>query len=120
MKIQTYEDLFAWQKAYELTKEVYKLTKHFPSSEAFGLTSQLRRAAVSIPSNIAEGYHRSTKKEYRNFCHIAYGSASEVETQLRLAKDLQLAPIEVFENSQQLTKETSKLLNALCRSLNEE
>jgi four helix bundle protein len=117
MKIRTYEDLFAWQRAYELTKEVYKLTKCFPSSEAFGLTSQLRRASVSIPSNIAEGYHRSSTKEYRNFCYIAYGSVSEVETQLRLAKDLQMAPKENFEIAQGLVKETAKLLNALCRSL---
>ncbi|MFA5130312.1 MAG: four helix bundle protein [Patescibacteria group bacterium] len=119
MNIRTYQDLLAWQKAYELTKEIYKATSHFPKSEQFGLTSQLRRASVSISSNIAEGYHRSTKKEYRNFCYIAYGSASEVETQLRLAKDLEMVPADTLQICEDLVQTTLKLLNGLCKSLND-
>lgn len=119
MNIRTYQDLIAWQKAYELTKEVYRITSHFPKSEQFGLTSQLRRASVSIPSNIAEGYHRSTKRDYRNFCYIAYGSASEVETQLRLAKDLHMVSQEALKPCEDLIQTTLKLLNGLCKSLNE-
>src|SRR5512133_785624 len=100
MKIQSYKELQAWQFSYKLAKEIYALTKEFPSEERFGLISQLRRASVSVPSNIAEGYHRRSRGEYLQFCHIAYGSLNEVETQLMLAKDLHMtiehsfAPVE--------------------------
>jgi four helix bundle protein len=116
MKTQSHKDLQAWQFGYKLSKEVYILTKEFPSDERFGLTSQLRRAAVSIPLNIAEGYARGSKNEYRQFCRIAFGSANEVETQVSLAKDLSLAPTEYFQKIEPLLISTLKLLNALCRS----
>jgi four helix bundle protein len=87
-RIESYRDLFVYKKAYLLTKEIYRLTRHFPKEEAFGLTSQMRRAAVSIQSNIAEGFQRRSKKEYCRFLTISRGSCSELETQLSLAHDL--------------------------------
>jgi four helix bundle protein len=88
MRVQTYRDLKVWRIAVELMLEVYRITETFPRSEQFGLTSQLRRAAVSVVTNIAEGHARSTRGEYRNFLSIARGSAVEVEVQLFLAEQL--------------------------------
>lgn len=87
-KLQSYKELIVWQKAYQLVLEIYKTTKSFPKSELFGLSQQMRRAAISIPSNIAEGYDRNHKAEYHLFLSIAYGSLSELETQYSLSKDL--------------------------------
>jgi four helix bundle protein len=87
-KITSYKDLIVWQKSYQFTLLLYKVTSSFPQKEEFGLTSQLRRASVSIPSNIAEGYRRGSRKEYRQFLRISFGSAGEIETQLLLAKDI--------------------------------
>ena len=87
-KVKTHKDLDAWKKAIELVEAVYGLTKAFPKTEMYGLTNQLRRAAVSIPSNIAEGAARSSTKEFVQFLHIALGSVSEVETQLIIAQRL--------------------------------
>ncbi len=89
MKTQSFKDLVVWQKAYRLVLEIYKITKDFPKFEMYGLAQQMRRAAVSIPSNIAEGYGRKHKAEYRQFLSIAYGSLSELETQYLLSIDLQ-------------------------------
>ncbi len=83
-----YRDLETWQNAMELVKEVYVATRHFPKDELYGLTSQLRRAAVSIPSNIAEGCGRNSRNELRHFLGQARGSLAEVETQLELARSL--------------------------------
>ena len=83
-----YRDLETWQRAMELVKGVYVATRHFPKDEAFGLTSQLRRAAVSIPSNIAEGYGRNSRNELHHFLGQARGSLAELETQLKIAKAL--------------------------------
>ena len=88
--VKSYRDLSAWQKARLLVKEVYLLTAAFPVGERFGLVSQMNRAAVSIPSNIAEGYGRATTQDYLHFLRIARGSAYELETQLVLAQDLGL------------------------------
>jgi four helix bundle protein len=88
MKTNTFKDLIVWQKAYLLTLEIYKISTLFPKEERFGLSSQIRRAAVSIVSNIAEGYARNHSKEYRQFLAMAYGSLAELETQLLLVKDL--------------------------------
>lgn len=88
MAVTNFKDLIAWQKAMELAVAVYETTRTFPSDERFALTSQLRRAAVSIPSNIAEGQGRGAGKEFRNFLRIANGSRQEVETQLDLARRL--------------------------------
>src|SRR5437870_2161550 len=86
--IQSYKDLIVWQKSMELVKEVYRITGKLPNHELYGLSNQLRRAAVSIPSNIAEGQQRRGTKEFTQFLRISYGSAAEVETQLLIAKDL--------------------------------
>ena len=85
---RTHKDLDAWRKSLDLVEMVYKVTKEFPKEELYGLTNQLRRAAVSVPSNIAEGAGRGSKKEFIQFLHIALGSLSEVETQLVIAKRL--------------------------------
>jgi four helix bundle protein len=88
MKLTSYKDLLVWQKAMELTSAVYFVSIHFPQSESFGLTSQIRRSAISIPSNIAEGSNRGSTREYLQFLNIAMGSAAELETQLLLAKSI--------------------------------
>lgn len=80
MKIQSFKQLVVWQRAMELAEEVYRLTESLPSSERFGLISQIRRSAVSIPSNIAEGRQRGTRKDFAQFLRIADGSAAELET----------------------------------------
>ena len=88
MKTKSFKDLIVWQKSYKLVLEVYKTTKAFPISETYGLTQQMRRAAISLPSNIAEGYGRKHKLEYQQFLCIAYASLLELETQYLLAIDL--------------------------------
>jgi four helix bundle protein len=91
MKTQSFKDLVVWQKSYKLVLEVYKITQGFPKTEIYGLSQQMRKAAVSIPSNIAEGYGRKHKAEYNQFLSIAYGSLLEVETQYLLSIDLERA-----------------------------
>ena len=117
MSMKTFQDVIAWQRSIELAKRIYTLTKHFPDSERFGLSSQMRRCAVSIPSNIAEGYHRSSRSEFRRFCFIAYGSAAELQTQLIIAKSQDIAPPDEYRQIDALLLECNKLLNSLCRSL---
>jgi four helix bundle protein len=87
-KIRTFRDLKIWQKGIELVKEAYELSKAFPKEEQYGLSAQMRRAAVSVPSNIAEGFRRRHAKEYKQFLNIALGSCAELETQLVIAKEL--------------------------------
>ncbi len=88
MKTQSFKDLIVWRKSYELVLEIYKLTKSFPPDEKYGLSQQIRKSAISIPSNIAEGYGRQFSKEYKQFLAIAYGSRCELETQYLLSVDL--------------------------------
>lgn len=109
MGIRSYKELEAYKKGYELTKLVYKLTKMFPKEEIYGITSQIRRAAVSIPSNIAEGYMRSSR-EYIKFLKIALGSCAELETQLSISNDLGFCDALDFDKALGLTIETIKLL----------
>lgn len=85
MNTYGYKRIIAWQKAIDLTELIYQVTDHFPSKETYGIVSQMRRSAVSIPSNIAEGYQRKTTKDYEHFVRISYGSAAELETQLIIA-----------------------------------
>lgn len=106
-----------WQRSFELVVEVHRLTDFFPKSELYGLTSQIRRAVVSIPSNIAEGFVRRHRKEYSQFISIAFGSGAELETQLLLAKVLKLAPEKEFVRSESLLSEVMKMLNALLMRL---
>ena len=88
MKTKSFKDLLVWQKARDLAVLIYKITDKFPKSEMYGLANQMRRAAISIPSNIAEGYHRFHPKEKRHFLIIAFGSGSELESQIEVAKIL--------------------------------
>ena len=81
MKTKSFKDLIVWQRSYQLVKESYKITANFPKEELYGLSQQMRRCAVSIPSNIAEGYGRQYSKEYKQFLSMAYGSLCEFETQ---------------------------------------
>lgn len=113
-----FEDLFVWQKSMSLVTNVYSLTRSFPSDERFGLTSQMRRAAVSIPSNIAEGHARHTTKEYVLFVSHAEGSTAELQTQLRIAIDLGYCVPEVAGVVFDQIAEIRKMLNALRRELN--
>lgn len=112
-----YIDLNAWKESFQLAKDIYNLTEYFPSTERYGLISQMRRAALSIPSNLAEGSRRNTKKDFKQFCAIAFGSASELEVQLRFAKEINFAPEDAFIVSSDRLTTTLKLLNGLNRSL---
>jgi four helix bundle protein len=111
-----FQDLIAWQKSVSLAEEVYFLTKLFPREEMFSLTSQMRRAAASIPANLAEGYRRGHPAERKQFTRVAFGSAGELESHLILSKKLKLAPECEFKNSEQLLSEVFRLLNGLCNS----
>lgn len=114
--VRTYQDLVVWQKAVDLVVEIYAFTETFPDLERFGLTSQLRRAAVSIPSNIAEGYRRKGIGDYIRFLHIAYGSASEIETQLVIASRLKFGEEQKRQETQSALTEVLKMLNRLITS----
>lgn len=107
--IRSHCKLEVWKQAMDLTRIIYKDTKDFPSEERFGLTSQLRRCAVSIPSNIAEGAGRGTRKEFIHFLHIARGSLCEVETQCILAKDLGY-----LENIDIIESQTNRVFQLIC------
>lgn len=105
----SYRDLVVWQKAMELTKQVYMITKDFPKEEVYGLTSQIRRCAVSNPSNIAEGRGRNGDKEFVKFLQISLGSLYELQTQLELA--MSFCYINNIENILNLSLEIEKMLN---------
>jgi four helix bundle protein len=106
-----------WMKSHDLTLEVYALTNEFPHSEQYGLTSQLRRAAASVPANLAEGCGRESDGDFRRFVEIAGGSACEVEYHLLLAKDLGLLELEVHRKLDLRINEIKKMLGALARRL---
>ena len=108
MKTKSFKDLVVWQKSYRLVLEIYKKTKLFPKSENYGLSQQMRKAAVSIPSNIAEGYGRKHRAEYNQFLSVAYGSLLELETQYLLAIDLEYASKN--QSVEELLKEVGAML----------
>ncbi len=112
-----YKELVVWQKAMQLVTDVYRVTAGFPEEEKFGLVSQLRRAAASVPSNIAEGQGRSTAGEFQQFLGHARGSLFEVETQLVIAKNLRIVGETEVLNLQDRIDEVGRLLNGLRRSL---
>jgi four helix bundle protein len=114
---QAFQDLTVWQRAMQMTVCIYGLTKVFPKEELYGLTSQLRRASVSVASNIAEGRGRITEGEFRQFLSIAQGSTYEVQTQLLVARQLRMGDEAVLLNAETLCIETSKMLGALIQSL---
>lgn len=111
MKISSYKELEAYKKSYELVKIIYEITKTFPKEETYGITTQIRRSAISIPSNISEGYMRGSK-EYIQFLKVAFGSCAELETQLSLSKDLGFCAIPEFAKAYELNQEVMKLLRA--------
>jgi four helix bundle protein len=115
--IQDYRELIVWQKAMDLVVEVYRLTRAFPREELYGLTSQVRRAAVSIPSNIAEGQARQSSAEFRNFLSFAQGSRAEVETQLTIAMRLNYTTEIEAESASSLLVEIQKMLAVLLKRL---
>ena len=113
---ESFRNLAVWQRSIELTLAVYKLTSSFPDSERFGLTNQLRRASVSVASNIAEGYGRSTKGEYLQFLGHARGSNSEVETQIVISKALGFGSKQMMQSAEELCSEVGRMLGALMKS----
>ena len=117
MTIETYRDLRVWRDAMDLAEACYRLTARFPADERFGLTSQIRRASVSIPANIAEGYGRNSKGAYVQFLRVAQGSLKELETHLLLVERLGLAATEAAEPLLASTDALGRMLWALIRSL---
>ncbi len=112
-----FHDLEVWKMGMEITKDIYKCTNRFPKSEIYGLCSQMRRAAVSIPSNIAEGNGRFYKKEYIQFLHVSQGSLLELMTQLELSKDLQFLLEADFLSIYDKCTQLNKMLRSLIRNL---
>ena len=117
MVIKSYRDLIVWQKAMDLVEVVYKMTQSFPNEECYGLTSQIRRAAVSVPSNIAEGHSRKSSKEFLHYLSIAYGSLGELETQIQIAQRLTYLQKDEAERLLEKAAEVGRLSNGLSRSL---
>ena len=113
----SYRDLVAWQKSMKLAKLIYKATASFPSDERFGLTAQMRRAAVSIPSNIAEGQARFSKREFQHFLRNAKGSLAELETQITLAAELEFLKAEAAKELLRVCDEIGRILAGLLASL---
>ena len=116
-KIKNFQDLRIWQKGIEVVKDIYILTKKFPKEELYGLTSQMRRSAVSIPSNIAEGFRRYHNKEYKQFLYIAMGSCAELETQIIIATELgyinDINKIEIIEKLKYICRMINQLIKKL-------
>ncbi len=115
--IKSYRDLIVWQKAMVLVKQVYESSKTFPKEEQFGLTQQLRRSIVSVPSNIAEGSGRGTTKDYIRFLQIARGSLFEAQTQIELSHDLLFLPDTKTKDILSSCNEIERMLNALITKL---
>ena len=113
----SYRDLKVWQRSMDLSVDVYRLTRQFPADELYGLTSQLRRAAVSVASNLVEGYGRASRPEFRRFVAVARGSLLEVETQLMLACRLGLVSEARVKKTQDTAEEIAKMLWALMEKL---
>ena len=117
--VKSYRDLLVWQRSIQLSVAVYRLTSGFPREEIYGLTSQARRAAVSVASNIAEGYGRGSKGEYKNFLGVARGSALEIQTQLVIAEKLSFADKDRISEAALLAEEAGKILWAMLSSMRE-
>ena len=115
--MKTYRDLIVWQKSMEMVTEIYKATKSLPRREDYGITSQIRRCAVSIPSNIAEGYGRHSRNEYVRFLQIALGSLYELQTQLEIACNLGYLKKEEFAALYESTREIERMLSVLIKRL---
>ncbi len=110
MGIKTFRDLLIWQKGMQLVKEIYKLTRSFPKSEDYNLSSQMKRASISIPSNIAEGFGRSTKKDFQRFLYIALGSIFELQTQIIISYEQDYINQQQYDSINELSKEVERML----------
>ena len=119
MKSSEFRDLIVWQKAMDLTVEIYSLVKYLPKEETYALSDQIRRAAISIPSNIAEGQGRITAKEFIRFLSMARGSLWELSTQIELCERLHYFEKSQTDHIQSLIKEIAKMLNALSNSISD-
>ena len=117
LNILTYRDLDVWQRAMQLVKMVYQLTKKLPEDELYALSNQMRKAAISVPSNIAEGYERNSKTEYIQFLTIAKGSNSELRTQLMISVDIEYLAGEDVQEALDACEEVSKMLSTLIKKL---
>ena len=117
-QIRGYKDLDVWKLGIEIVREIYKLTKRFPGEEKFGLVSQMQRAAVSIPTNIAEGFARRYTKEFKKFCLIALGSCSELETLVIVATEQGFIGVESATEVERRLDSESKMLMSLSKKLN--
>lgn len=115
--MQNHENLLVWKKAVALTVQIYTLTDIFPAREMYGLSSQMRRAAVSIASNIAEGRRRGTEPDFLHFLRMAHGSLAELETQLLISKELGFCTSKTFADITTLTTEVSKMLHGIMKKL---
>jgi len=115
--VHNFKELKVWKKSRELVKDIYLEVSHFPNDEKFGLSSQMKRAAVSIPSNIAEGAGRNTKKDFARFLNISLGSAYELETQLILSFDLGIINKEQLDKITNTINEVQKMIHGLLKSL---
>ncbi len=115
--MKDFRKLVVWEKAHLMALEVYRITKRFPKDELYGITSQMRRAAVSIPTNIAEGCGRGTDKDFGRFLQMAVGSASELEYLFLLSKDLDLIEREVYEEMESRIVEIKKMISSLIKSV---
>jgi four helix bundle protein len=113
--MKTFKDLIVWQRATEFAITVYKITSRFPATEQYGLINQLRRAVVSIPSNIAEGSKRGSKKDFTHFLRMAQGSCAEIETQITIANNLEFLPKESYG---ELLQELESIMKMLTRLIN--
>ncbi len=116
-EVKSHRDLVAWQKAYELGKLLYRLTRDFPDSERFGLTSQLRRSGISVASNIAEGYGRATSTDYLRFLRMARGELFEIDTQVLFARDLGFMKEDCYVQADELVRECGRVLAGLIRGI---
>ncbi|MFD2531998.1 four helix bundle protein [Gracilimonas halophila] len=115
--VKTHRDLQIWQKSMDLVTKVYKEVENFPDYEKFGLTSQIRRSSVSIPANIAEGFGRRSKKEFRRFLNISMGSLFEIQTELEVSYNLEYLDKDTFEQLYEDTREIERMISSFISTL---
>ena len=118
-KMKSYRDLIVWQKSMRLVTRIYLITKELPKNELYGLTSQIRRSSISLPSNIAEGYGRNSTNDYIRFLQTACGSLYEVQTQLEICRNLEYLSKDIFNEIYELSREIERMLNSLIGKLKE-
>ncbi len=115
--MKTYKDLIVWQKSMNIVSQIYQITKIFPVEERYGLILQIRRCAISIPSNIAEGYGRKSTGDYLRFLQVANSSLYELQTQIEIALNLGYLPKDKFKYIYELSREIERMLSSLCKKI---